>query len=184
MQKFLIATLFSLASVGAVAADAPLPTIAALDVPRYMGTWYEIAKFPNSFQRKCVAATTANYTLQPDGRVQVVNRCQTASGEMIAATAEARQVGAATSPKLEVRFAPAWLSFLPMVWANYWVLDIDDGYTLAAVGEPHREYLWILSRTPTVAPEVYEALVDRLTRQGYDTSRLEKTPAAKAATAP
>ncbi|QJD90351.1 lipocalin family protein [Duganella dendranthematis] len=181
MKTLLSAAALALCCGGALAAEAPLATIAALDVPRYMGTWHEIAKFPNSFQRKCVAATTATYALQKDGKVQVVNRCQTAGGDMIEATAEARQVGAATSPKLQVRFAPAWLSFLPMVWADYWVLDIADGYQLAAVGEPRREYLWILARTPTVSPAAYEALVDRLTRQGFDTSQLVKTPAAKPA---
>jgi apolipoprotein D and lipocalin family protein len=180
MQKLLIAAMFSLASLHAPAAETPLVTISALDVPRYMGTWYEIAKFPNWFQRKCVAATTANYTLQKDGKVTVLNRCRTAGGEMIQATAEARQVGGTTSPKLQVRFAPAWLSLLPMVWADYWVLDIDEDYQLAAVGEPRREYLWILSRTPSVTPQAYEALVDRLTRQGFDTSQLVKTPAIPA----
>jgi len=107
----------------ALSADAattePLQTIAALDVPRYMGTWYEIAKYPNWFQKKCVGDTRADYSLQADGRVQVINRCREASGELSEAVGMARQLGAADSPKLEVRFAPAWLSFLPMVWGDY-----------------------------------------------------------------
>jgi apolipoprotein D and lipocalin family protein len=75
-----------------------------------------------------------------------------------------------------VRFAPAWLSFLPMVWGNYWVIDLDTDYQLAAVSEPSREYLWILSRTPQVEPAIYAALLDRLKAAGFDTGRLEVSP--------
>ena len=89
-----------------VATTEPLQTIAALDVPRYMGTWYEIARYPNWFQKKCVGDTRADYSLQADGRVQVINRCREASGELSEAVGMARQIGAADSPKLEVRFAP------------------------------------------------------------------------------
>lgn len=153
----------------------PLSTIAALDVPRYMGTWYEIAKYPNRFQKQCVADTRAEYRLQPKGGVQVINRCRKENGDMEEALGEARQMGAATSPKLQVRFAPAWLSWLPMVWGNYWVIDLDDGYQLVAVSEPKREFLWILSRTPTVSPEAYSALLTRLKAQGFDLDRLERS---------
>ena len=118
----------------------PLGAVAALDVPRYMGTWYEIAKYPNRFQKKCVADTRAEYSLMADGRVQVINRCRQESGETDAASGVARQVGGAESPKLEVRFAPAWLSFIPAVWGDYWVIEIDDGYRLVAISEPKREH--------------------------------------------
>ena len=155
---------------------APLATIPSLDVPRYMGTWFEIAKYPNRFQKMCVADTRAEYQLQPAGTVQVTNRCRVANGEMNATAGEARQIGPATSPKLEVRFAPAWLSLLPFVWGNYWVIDLDEAYQLVAVGEPKREFLWILSRTPTVNAAAYDALVTRLQRQGFELSRLERTP--------
>ena len=155
-----------------VAPFAPIPT---LDVPRYMGTWFEIAKFPNRFQRKCVRNTSAEYALQGDGSVQVVNRCRTAQGDTIEAIGQARQLGAATSPKLEVRFAPAWLSFLPMVWGDYWVIDLDARYQLVAVSEPRREYLWVLSRAPQVDAQTYQALLGRLTQQGFDIGRLERT---------
>jgi apolipoprotein D and lipocalin family protein len=176
MYKLLTAASLILACTGAAA--APVEPIATLDVPRYMGTWYEIAKYPNSFQRRCLGNTTATYTLQPDKTVKVSNRCEVEKGEAIVATAEARQVGAATSPKLEVRFAPAWLSFLPFVWADYWVIDLDEQYQLAAVSEPKREYLWILSRTPQVEPPAYAALLARLEKQGYSLQKLENTPQA------
>lgn len=153
----------------------PLNTIAALDVPRYMGTWFEIAKYPNWFQKKCLSDTRADYQLQPGGTVQVTNRCRKASGEMEEALGEARQIGPATSPKLQVRFAPAWLSLLPFVWGDYWVIDLDANYQLVAVSEPKREYLWVLSRTPTVSAEALQALLLRLQAQGFDLERLERT---------
>ena len=160
----------------AVDAAKPLQPIESLSVPRYMGVWYEIAKFPNQFQKKCVGDTSATYNLDKDGRVQVINRCRTAEGKFDTAEGVARQLGTATSPKLEVRFAPAILSFIPMVWGDYWVIDLDDKYQLSAVSEPKREYLWILSRTPQVAPAEYDALLARLTAQGLDVSKLVRTP--------
>ena len=179
-MKILIAAILVLTGAFAQAADKPQPasdlkSISALDVPRYMGTWYEIAKFPAWFQKKCVADTRAEYTLQPDGRVQVINRCRQGSGEMKEALGSGRQIGDVTSSKLEVRFAPAWLSFLPMVWGDYWVIDLDPAYQLVAVSEPKREYLWILSRNAKVDPAAYDALLARLSGQGFDLQRLEKT---------
>jgi apolipoprotein D and lipocalin family protein len=179
MFKVLTAASLILACTGAAAAPAQsVQTIPALDVTRYMGTWYEIAKYPNYFQRKCVGNTTADYALQPDKTVQVTNRCEIGKGEAIVATAEGRQVGGAASPRLEVRFAPAWLSFLPFVWVDYWVIDLDEQYQLAAVSEPKREYLWILSRTPHVEPQAYAALLARLEKQGYSLQQLVSTPQA------
>jgi apolipoprotein D and lipocalin family protein len=154
---------------------APLATITSLDVPRYMGNWFEIAKYPNKFQMKCVADTQAQYQLLPAGTVQVTNRCRKDNGEMDEAIGEVRQTGAATSPKLQVRFAPAWLSWLPMVWGNYWVIDLDDRYQLVAVSEPNREFLWVLARTPKVSAEAYDALLARLKVQGFELGKLERT---------
>lgn len=153
----------------------PLAPIASLDVPRYMGTWFEIAKYPNRFQKKCLSDTQAQYTLQASGSVQVINRCKKEGGEIDEAVGEARQTGAATSPRLQVRFAPAWLSLLPFVWGNYWVIDLDESYQLVAVSEPKREYLWILSRKPTVSADAYAALLGRLKAQGFDLDRLESS---------
>jgi apolipoprotein D and lipocalin family protein len=156
-------------------AGAGLATIDSLDVPRYLGAWYEIAKYPNRFQKQCDGFTTAHYSLQPDRSIQVINRCRRADGAIDEAVGSARQIGGPDSPRLEVRFAPGWLSFLPMVWGDYWVIDLDRDYQLAAVSEPKREYLWILSRTPTVPREAMAALLARLERQGFDLRRLEPT---------
>jgi apolipoprotein D and lipocalin family protein len=156
-------------------AMADLGTIAALDVPRYMGNWYEIAKYPNWFQRKCVSDTKATYSLQTDGSVRVVNRCVMGDGQVNEAVGTARQIGEATSPKLEVRFAPAWLSFVPAVWGDYWVIDLDPEYQVVAISEPKRDYLWVLSRKPRISQETYAELLDRLQKSGFDVRRLERT---------
>lgn len=155
---------------------APLQTVPALDVPRYMGTWHEIAKYPNWFQKKCVSSTQATYSLQGDGRVQVLNRCKTDKGEWSEALGAARQIGGSTSAQLKVRFAPEWLSFIPMVWGDYWIIDLDSDYQWVVVSEPQREYLWILSRTPQMPAATYQALLTKLDKLGFDLKRLEVSP--------
>ncbi|QWD98875.1 lipocalin family protein [Polynucleobacter sp. MG-5-Ahmo-C2] len=155
--------------------DTPVRTIASLDVPKYLGTWYEIAKFPNWFQKKCIGNTKAVYSLRSDGNLKVLNSCKTADGDISEAEGEARQVGGKDSPRLEVRFAPAWLSFLPMVWGDYWVIDLDPQYQLAIVSDPRREYLWILSRVPQLDKKVYEDLLQKLQMQQFDIRKLEVT---------
>ena len=169
------------AAVGAGAAQAqstphhtaPLQTVPAIDVPRYMGTWHEIAKYPNWFQKKCASSTSATYSLQADGQVQVLNRCKTASGEWSEALGMARQIGPANSARLQVRFAPAWLSFIPMVWGNYWIIDLDPQYQWVVVSEPSREYLWILSRTPELHAATYQGLLGKLAAKGFDLQRIQ-----------
>lgn len=180
--------LFVLVCIGVAGAfaqtpvPASVPTLApvsSLDVPRYMGTWFEVAKFPNRFQKMCVRNTQAAYSLQADGTVRVVNRCTLIDGSANDAAGQARQIGAATSPKLEVRFAPAWLSFLPWVWGNYWVIDLDSNYQWVAVSEPNRDFLWILSRTPQMEAATYQALLARLAANGFDIAKLEASPQGK-----
>ena len=181
LKTVFINALLAFYACSALASDppGPLATIPALDVPRYLGTWYEIAKYPNWFQRKCLKNTRADYSAQADGSVRVVNLCTTQEGELSQAIGEARQLGGATSPKLEVRFAPAWLSLMPFVWGDYWVIDLDPSYQLVAVSEPKREYLWILSRTPEITVKAYDELVARLEKKGLDSRKLERTPQGK-----
>jgi apolipoprotein D and lipocalin family protein len=158
--------------------DVPVKTISSLDVPRYLGTWYEIAKYPNWFQKKCVSNTKAVYSARTDGTLKVLNSCKTAEGEISEAEGTARQIGAKDSPKLEVRFAPAWLSFIPLVWGDYWVIDLDPQYQVAVVSDPSREYLWILSRTPQLDKKVYEDVLRRIQNQQFDVRKLELTTQA------
>ena len=178
MKLLRFLALCALTSMNATApaqSAGPLQAIPQLDVQRYLGRWYEIAKFPNRFQRKCVSDTSAEYSLMPEGGLRVVNQCRVENGKMDQAIGVARQIGGDFSARLEVRFAPAWLSFVPFVWGDYWVVDLDDAYQLAAVSEPKREYLWILSRSPVVDESRYAALLGRLTAMGLDVRKLEKT---------
>jgi apolipoprotein D and lipocalin family protein len=155
------------------AEPAALQAVPSVDVPRYMGTWHEIAKYPNWFQRKCASSTQATYSLQADSRVQVLNRCKTDKGEWTEALGAARQIGEPTSAKLKVRFAPEWLSFIPLVWGDYWIIDLDPQYQWVVVSEPQREYLWILSRTPQMPAATYQALLIKLEVLGFDLKKIE-----------
>ena len=155
--------------------DVAVKTIPSLDVSRYLGTWYEIAKYPNWFQKKCVSNTKAVYSARSDGTLKVLNSCKTAEGEISEAEGTARQIGAKDSPKLEVRFAPAWLSFIPLVWGDYWVIDLDPQYQVAVVSDPRRDYLWILSRTPQLDKKVYDETLQRIRDQHFDVRKLELT---------
>ena len=157
-----------------VAADAPLPVVGSLDLNRYAGTWHEIARYPNFFERMCVRDVTANYATNADGTIRVVNACRKDDGTMTQVDGVARMV---TPPaKLQVRFAPDWLAWLPMVWANYWVIELADDYSYAVVGEPGREYLWILARAPQVSDAVYARILERLPALGFDPARLLRNP--------
>lgn len=157
-----------------------LRAIDRLDVQRYLGRWYEIARYPNKFQSQCVSDASADYALQPDGRISVLNQCRMPNGEWSRARGVARQIGAADSARLKVRFAPEWLSLLPWVWGDYWIIDLDASYGLVAVSEPSRQYLWILSRTPQVPEASYASLLQRLATHGLDTQRLQRTSQALA----
>ena len=154
----------------------PLELVDALDLERYQGTWYEIAKLPNRFQDQCVADTRAEYTLLDDGAVDVVNRCRLRSGEIEAITGRARRPDPDRPAALEVRFAPAWLGWLPLVWGDYQVMSLDPAYSSVLVGEPSREFLWILARTPTLDAARTEALMAEAERQGFPVERLDFTP--------
>lgn len=130
--------------------------------------------------------TIADYRLLPQGRIEVVNQCQTATGATDKAVGEARlaqprflgvPVGKIVSTsKLQVRFAPAVLGWLPGVWAPYWVVQLAPDYRYAVVSEPSRDYLWILSRTPTLAPQDRVAIDSLLQQQGFDVARLQEDP--------
>jgi apolipoprotein D and lipocalin family protein len=147
----------------------PLQTVAQVDLPRYMGTWYEIASYPHRFQKGCVGSR-AVYTLRGDGTVEVYNECrdETLDGPQRSVTGTARVVDAASNAKLEVSF------FRPF-WGDYWIIALDPDYRWAMIGHPSRDYLWILSRTPTLDEAIYRQLLADLPARGYDPTRLRRT---------
>jgi len=151
----------------------PVRSVASVDLARYAGVWHEVARFPNKFQAKCLAETVATYELLPDGQIRVVNTCRSADGKLIRAEGRARLADReGLASRLKVRFAPAFLSWLPMVWGDYWVLDLTDDYGAALVGTPDRKYLWVLSRTPGLADSTWQRLVTAAAGQGFDVARL------------
>jgi apolipoprotein D and lipocalin family protein len=144
----------------------PLDTVPELDIERYSGTWYEIARLPNRFERglKCVTAT---YTLREDGRVTVFNQ-----GHKIDDPAETQSIeGVAWVPnnkepgRLKVRF------FWPFS-AGYYVMALGNDYEYALVGSPSRRFLWILARDPQMAPDLYNKLTETARAKGFDTSEM------------
>ena len=153
----------------------PVVTVTSVDLDRYVGDWYEIARFPNRFQRDCAGDVKASYATRDDGRIDVVNRCREADGSLKEARGVARVVEPATSAKLKVRFAPAFLSFIPAVWGDYWILGLAGDYAWAVVGSPDREYLWILSRTPVLGAEARTAALAVALANGFDVDRLMET---------
>ena len=131
--------------LSATASIQPLRVVDSLDLTRYAGRWYEAARFPNKFQDQCSGDVVVHYAVRTDGRIDVVNRCRTAAGKIDEARGIGRKAGdGKNSARLEVRFAPAILSFLPSVWGDYWVIGLGPEYTWAVVGTPSREYLWLL----------------------------------------
>jgi apolipoprotein D and lipocalin family protein len=175
MKRLLPALLLVVAS--ATCAGEPLATVGDVDLVRYAGRWYEVAKYPNRFQSQCLADTTATYRLLDDGAVSVVNRCRTASG-VDEASGMARRVDG-RSDRLEVSFLPAALRWLPFGWGDYWIIELAPDYRYAVVGEPSRKYLWILARSGVLSPEDRRGIEARLPAHGYDPTRLVESPHEK-----
>ncbi len=145
--------------------------VATLDVQRYAGQWHEIAHLPMFFQRRCVDQITATYTAKADGTIAVDNACRTKNGKMDASSGVARRVGDRPGA-LKVRFAPRILSWLPWVWADYWVIDLDPHYQWAVVGGPSHKYPWVLSRTPTMDKRLFMRIRDQARERGYPVDEL------------
>lgn len=168
-----IALVFIFASIAA--AQGELKTVSRVDLARYVGKWYEIAKYPNRFEKSCQGNVTAEYALRPDGRINVTNSCLKKTGKMLVANGEAKIVDKSTNAKLKVRFAPEFLSFLPFVWGDYWIIDLDPDYRYVAIGDKSRAYFWILSREPTMDEKTYQAIVTRVEKLGFRPEKIERT---------
>ncbi len=147
-----------------------LKTVDHVDLSKYLGKWYDIASFPQWFQRGCTAIT-AEYSLKPNGEIDVVNSCRKGSldGKVKVSHGRARVVDKVSNAKIEV-------SFFGDFWGDYWVVDLGQDYEYSVVGSPSRDYLWILSRTPQMDGAVYNGILERLKGQGYEVGRLVMTP--------
>ncbi|MBE0549418.1 MAG: lipocalin family protein [Rubrivivax sp.] len=171
----LLSPLVFVAASLAAAQPAPLSALPSLDMPGYMGTWYQVAWFPNRFQKQCVSDTVASYRRMPEG-VEVINRCRNAEGRIDSVTGLARPAGSEIRgdtlqpAQLEVSFLPRLLRWLP-IWGSYWVIQLAEDGRYAVVSEPKRKYLWVLSRAPSLAPADESAIRSRLAQQGFDLAR-------------
>ena len=150
--------------VGNAAVPQPAKPV---ELARYLGRWYEIARYEQGFQKDC-EGVTADYSLREDGKLRVVNTCRKPDGTTKDATGRAKIVDAATNAKLKV-------SFFGPFYGDYWVLDRSEDYSWAIVGEPSGRYLWLLSREATPAVERVAALYARVRALGYDTAMLRRT---------
>ena len=178
-MKYIFLTILTIslfATIASAQSKAPVSAVSSVDLDQYVGQWYEIAKYPNRFQKKCISGTIAVYKKKADGRIEVVNSCIEKSGSRTTAVGDAKIIDTRSNAKLKVRFAPSFLSFLPLVWGDYWIIDLGKNYEYAVVGTPGRDYLWILSRTREIDAATYQGIIDRIKAQGFEPNRLVKTP--------
>ena len=146
-----------------------------VDIQKYAGKWYEIAHLPMYFQRKCVSNITAQYSVNADQTMGVLNSCRIENGEMISSEGVAYPQNQGNS-KLKVSFLPPGLRWIPFTRGHYWVLHVDPEYKVALVGGPSNKYLWILSREPQLHEATYESYLDTAKYYGYDITKLIKLP--------
>lgn len=171
MFKPILVAIIASAIMGVMVPDShksELEVVSSVDLSRYVGRWFEIARLPNRFEKKCADSVTATYSLRPDGRIEVVNRCRKSSGEYTTAKGKAKIVDKKTNAKLKVTF------FWPF-YGDYWILDLGSNYEYAVVGDPSREYLWILSRTPRIEEALYQQLLEKMAARGFKTERMIRT---------
>ncbi len=174
MTQFkLTVAILMLMLLGMGTSHAGLELVDRVDLERYQGRWYEVARLPNRFQRQCASNVTADYRLREDGRIDVTNRCRRENGSYAEADGVARQADPdGSEAALEVRFAPRWLSFLPFVWGDYRVIALDEDYQYAMVGSENRRYLWVLARTPGLSDDRLRGLLEVARAQGFETDDL------------
>jgi apolipoprotein D and lipocalin family protein len=148
-------------------------TVKSVNLEKYVGTWFEIAKIPNRFQSDCAKNTTATYLMNGDGTIKVVNRCIEDDGEVNSSDGVARVVDTLTNAKLEVSFV-SFLGWRPF-WGSYWVIGLEENYKWAIVGHPERKYGWILSRTKLISEETKAEIFSILIENGYNADDFEMT---------
>lgn len=152
----------------------PVETVDSVDLNQYLGKWYEIAAIPQSFEKKCVGNTTAEYATAEDGLISIVNSCDTASGKRSVANGRAKIVDKDSNAKLKVTFVH-FLGWQFLFGGDYWIMDLGENYSYAVIGAPGRKYAWILSRTPGMTEEQISQASQVLVSQGFDTCKLLST---------
>ena len=170
MEKIVLSTTLAMLFCACATAgppQAPLEVVPQVDLARYMGTWFEIASFPQRFQKGCTDSR-AEYRVRTDGDVEVLNSCLR-DGKVDTAKGKAWVKDKTTNAKLKVSF------FWPFR-GDYWIIELGKDYEYAVVSAPTRKYLWILSRTPKMEEPKYLEIVGRLKDRGFDVAKLSRTP--------
>ncbi|MHA3061265.1 lipocalin family protein [Acinetobacter sp. ANC 4636] len=175
-KKLVVATvLLGIGTSVMTHAQKPMPTIAQVDLAKYLGVWYEIARKPMYYQKQCARNVQAVYTLNVNGNISVENSCVNTDGHLEQAQGEAYVVNAPHNSKLRVSFLPESLRWLPVGRGDYWILKLDENYHTVLVGEPKRKYLWILSREPHLSEDVVQEYIKYAQSLGYNTNDLIRT---------
>lgn len=162
-------------ALGVATATPPVRSVEKLDLQRYAGTWYELARVPNKQQANCNSDATTTYRLLADGSMRLMSRCRDASERVNVAVARAEPL-AGDPARMRLSYLPSCLSWWPGSHVEQWVVMVDDDYRVAVVSDPSRKSLWILSRTPTIDGATFSGLVSRLRMQRYPVDRLVITP--------
>jgi apolipoprotein D and lipocalin family protein len=147
-----------------------MEVVSSVDLERYLGKWYEIARKDNRFQKGCINST-AEYSFRDDGDIRVLNQCEVPGKDNKSAVGRAWVKDSETNAKLKVTFVLKGLK-LGFLSGDYWILDLGEDYDYALIGEPDRKYLWILSRTPTIPEDLKINLLSKARSMGYDLSDL------------
>lgn len=157
------------ASAAAAQAQAPLETVAHVNLQRYSGAWYEIARMPNHWESQCAKNVVVHYALKPDGGMSVSNDCIKKNGSPTTSSGNAKVVDKNSDAKLKVVF------FWPFS-ADYWIIDLDSKYQWAVVGQPDRKYLWVISRTASLPHATMDQIRHKIAACGYNVNQLVTTP--------
>lgn len=178
MRKLLFAGFISVLLAAGVCAQtsvsgANLETVPSVDLKQYSGTWYEIARYPNNYEKNCAGNITVTYTLKDDGDFQILNKCLNKNGKINTIGGEAKVTDRATNAKLKARIRRGVLSFTQ---SDYWIIDLAPDYSYAVVSSPKRENLRILSRAPQMDVATYEGILHALEQKGFTPNKLIKTP--------
>lgn len=182
MKKYSVLTPIALALAFSLAGcTTPTTSLSVqpdVDLEKYMGVWYEQALLPNRFQKQCISDVSAEYTKKDAEYLQVTNQCRIADGSMKTVMGLGRLNASFDPPNpaiLEVRFAPDWLSWVPMMWGDYWIIKVQDDYQYSLVGTPDHKYLWVLSRDKKANPDTVKELLNYAKSLNFDVSKIEFT---------
>ena len=159
----------------AYAQTKPLHVVEKVELDKYLGVWYEVARKPMYFQNKCDRDVSATYTLNENGNIAVDNRCYAQDVKLNQSSGEAFVQNAPFNSKLKVSFLPESIRWLPVGRGDYWILKIADDYQTVLVGEPKRKYMWVLSRSAQPDPAVVKEYLDYAQSVGFDLSDIIHT---------